>query len=336
MNNFLKIFSLPASWLYRLAIGIRNGLYNSHFIHTTDAPLPSICVGNLAVGGTGKTPMVEYLIRLLSPHYKIAVLSRGYKRATRGFVLADPNATAASIGDEPLQLHRKFPNIVVAVCADRVMGIKRLRQAFPDLQLVILDDAFQHRRIRCGLNILLTAADRLYVDDHYLPYGRLRDAKSQSLRADIIVVTKCPEGLQPIDKRLIDTRLHLPSYQSLFFSTIGYPEIPTGGRVLLVTAIAHPEYLKRHLRTLFPNIETLYYPDHHVLNRNELRFLEQKAKYYDRVLTTEKDMARLAEAPLSDALRDKLESIPILTQIDKHEAFDRQVLTYVRENIRKR
>ena len=221
MNNFLKIFSLPASWLYRLAIGIRNGLYNSHFIHTTEAPLPAICVGNLAVGGTGKTPMVEYLIRLLSPHYKIAVLSRGYKRATRGFVLADENATAASIGDEPLQLHRKFPDIVVAVCADRVMGIKRLRQAFPDLQLVILDDAFQHRRIRCGLNILLTAADRLYVDDHYLPYGRLRDAKSQSLRADIIVVTKCPEGLQPIDKRLIDTRLHLPSYQSLFFSNIG-------------------------------------------------------------------------------------------------------------------
>jgi tetraacyldisaccharide 4'-kinase len=225
---------------------------------------------------------------------------------------------------------------VVAVCGERLLGMKRLKQAFPDLQVVILDDAFQHRRIRCGLNILLTPADSLYVDDHYLPYGRLRDAKNQSLRADMIVVTKCPKGLKPIEKRLIDTRLHLPSYQSLFFSTIDYPTVEAGERTMLVTAIARPEYLEEHLRTIIPNLETLCFPDHHVLSRNELHFLEQKAKYYDRILTTEKDMARLEEAPLSDALREKLVPIPILTQIDQHEAFDRQVMTYVRENVRKR
>lgn len=327
---------MPASWLYGLGVGIRNALYNSHFIHTRPAPLPAICVGNLAVGGTGKTPMVEYLIRLLSPNYKVAVLSRGYKRETLGFLIADSTATARTIGDEPMQLHRKFPEVIVAVSADRYLGMKRLQNAFPDLQVVILDDAFQHRRIRCGLNILLTPADSLFVDDHFLPYGRLRDSKHQSQRADIVVVTKCPPGIKPIEKRLIDTRLHLPSYQTLFFSFITYPPVRAEGRALLVTAIARPEYLEAYLKTVYPELATLAYPDHHTLSRNELQYLEQKAKYYDRVYTTEKDLVRLEEAPLSDELREKLTPVAIETQIAEHEDFDRQVLTYVYENARKR
>lgn len=191
---------MPASWLYATGVWIRNQLYDQHLIITHDAPLPAICVGNLAVGGTGKTPMTEYLVRLLSPKYKVAVLSRGYKRETHGFLIADSKSTVRTIGDEPLQLHRKFPNIVVAVSADRVSGMKRLKQAYPDLEVVILDDAFQHRCIRCGMNILLTAADSLYVDDHFLPLGRLRDNKRQSLRADILFsrsswVLFCATGL---------------------------------------------------------------------------------------------------------------------------------------------
>lgn len=334
MNNFLKIFSLPASWLYGAGVGIRNALYDSHLLHTTDAPLPAICVGNLAVGGTGKTPMVEYLVRLLSPRYKVAVLSRGYKRVTHGFVLADHNATAATIGDEPMQLHRKFPEVTVAVCGERLVGMKRLKQAFPDLQVVILDDAFQHRHIRCGLNILLTPADSLYVDDSFLPHGRLRDAKRQSHRADIVVVTKCPKGIKPIEKRLIDTRLNLPTYQSLYFSSIVYPPIEAKGRAMLLTAIARPEYLEEQLKTVYPELATLAYPDHHILTTGELRFVEQKAKYYDTVYTTEKDLVRLEQAPLSDALREKLTPIAIETEIAEHETFDRQILTYVHENAR--
>lgn len=325
---------MPASWLYGFGVWIRNTLYDQHLIVTREAPMPAICVGNLAVGGTGKTPMTEYLIRLLSPTYKVAVLSRGYKRETHGFVLADSSATARTIGDEPLQLHRKFPEVVVAVSADRLSGIKRLKQAFPDLQVVILDDAFQHRRIQCGLNILLTPMDSLYVDDHYLPYGRLRDNKSQIRRAEIVVVTKCPPDIKPIDKRLIDTRLHLPAYQHLFFSSIEYPEIGNGGRAMLLTAIARPEYLEAKLKEHYPNLAVVNYPDHHAFSRSDIRYLEQKAKNYDTVFTTEKDLMRLENMNLSEAFTAKLKAIPIRMQIAEHEAFDRHVLTYIHENCR--
>lgn len=311
-------------------------MYDHHLFVSHEAPLPAICVGNLAVGGTGKTPMTEYLIRLLSPTYKVAVLSRGYKRETHGFLIADHTATARSIGDEPLQLHRKFPEVVVAVSADRVSGMKRLKQVYPDLQVVILDDAFQHRLIRCGLNILLTPMDSLYVDDHYLPYGRLRDNKSQSLRADIVVVTKCPPDIKPIEKRLIDTRLHLPSYQHLFFSSIEYPELAGGGKAMLVTAIARPEYLEAKLKEQYPNLVVVSYPDHHTFSRSDIRYLEQKAKNYDTVFTTEKDLMRLENLNLNEAFAAKLRAVPIRMQIADNEAFDRQVMTYVRENSRKK
>ena len=335
MNGFIKILARPASWLYATGVWIRNMLYDQHLIITHDAPLPAICVGNLAVGGTGKTPMTEYLVRLLSPKYKVAVLSRGYKRETHGFLIADSKSTVRTIGDEPLQLHRKFPNIVVAVSADRVSGMKRLKQAYPDLQVVILDDAFQHRRIRCGMNILLTAADSLYVDDQFLPLGRLRDNKRQSLRADIVVVTKCPDNLKPIEKRIIETRLHLPSYQSLFFSHIQYPAIEHQGKALLLTAIARPEYLEAQMKKVYPSLEVLSYPDHHVFSRSEVQLIEKKAQFYDVVYTTEKDLTRLEALPLSDALRAKLMPVPITMRIDEQESFDKKIMQYMHENLKK-
>ena len=326
---------IPLSWGYKLGVAIRHMLFNQHILPSFSVPVPTICVGNLAVGGTGKTPMTEYLVRLLSPKYKVAVLSRGYKRETHGFLIADSKSTVRTIGDEPLQLHRKFPNIVVAVSADRVSGMKRLKQAYPDLQVVILDDAFQHRRIRCGMNILLTAADSLYVDDQFLPLGRLRDNKRQSLRADIVVVTKCPDNLKPIEKRIIETRLHLPSYQSLFFSHIQYPAIEHQGKALLLTAIARPEYLEAQMKKVYPSLEALSYPDHHAFSRSEVQFIEKKAQFYDVVYTTEKDLTRLEALPLSDALRAKLMPVPITMRIDEQESFDKKIMQYMHENLKK-
>ena len=195
MNLLLRILS----WLYGWFVGLRNLLYDEHLLHSFEPGLPTICVGNLAVGGTGKTPHVEYIAMFLHAEgYRVAVLSRGYKRRTVGFVEADEQATAATIGDEAMQLKSKHPELIVAVCEDRLIGISRLKKRHPDLQVVILDDAFQHRRLKAGLNILLTQADRLYVEDHLLPLGRLREQAIGSIRANMVVVTKCPPAIQPI------------------------------------------------------------------------------------------------------------------------------------------
>ncbi|MGN1247581.1 MAG: tetraacyldisaccharide 4'-kinase, partial [Paludibacteraceae bacterium] len=180
----MRTLLAPISWLYGLVLAIRHTLYDNHLLPSHEADIPTICVGNLAVGGTGKTPHVEYLIRLLSPRYKVAVLSRGYKRKTRGFVLADEHASASTIGDEAMQIHSKFPHVAVAVCEDRVRGVRMLKKQVEGLQVVILDDAYQHRAIRCGYYILLTPYNQLYIDDHLLPWGRLRDLKARALKAN--------------------------------------------------------------------------------------------------------------------------------------------------------
>lgn len=234
--------------MYGLVVWIRNLLYDDHILHSTKVAIPTIGVGNLAVGGTGKTPMTEYLVSLLSKRYKVAVLSRGYGRTTKGFRLANAQDTAYTIGDEPMQIYTHFPNIPVAVCADRVKGVKRLQHLFPDLQCVILDDAYQHRPLRCGCYILLTPYDRLYVHDHMLPWGKLRDVPSQSIRANVVVVTKCPEKMLPIDRRVVANALQLPSYQQLVFSRIVYRPLVLPGTPLLLTGIANPQPILTYLR----------------------------------------------------------------------------------------
>ena len=224
----MRTLLAPFSWLYGLGLAIRHTLYDNRLLPSHEADILTICVGNLAVGGTGKTPHVEYLIRLLSPRYKVAVLSRGYKRKTRGFVLADGHASASTIGDEAMQIHSKFPHVAVAVCEDRVRGVRMLKKQVEGLQVVILDDAFQHRAIRCGYYILLTPYNQLYIDDHLLPWGQLRDLKTRALKANSIIVTQCPPDAQPIDFRVIDNRLHLPTFQHLFFSQVRYAENESG------------------------------------------------------------------------------------------------------------
>ena len=314
---------------------IRNLLYDEYILYSTKVSIPTICVGNLAVGGTGKTPMTEYLISLLSQQYKVAVLSRGYGRQTKGFRLADAHDTAQTIGDEPMQIHSHFPNIPVAVCADRVKGLRRLQHLFPDIQCVILDDAYQHRPLRCGMYVLLTPYDCLYVHDHMLPWGKLRDVPNQSIRANVVVVTKCPKKMQPIDRRVVANALHLPSYQQLVFSRIAYQPLDLPGTPLLVTGIANPQPFLAHLSEQYPNTELLAFSDHHVFTARDIETILVKANGYDCVVTTEKDYMRLLQTPLVEQLGGKLYVQTIQTDfgIDK-EAFDRAILLYVSENNR--
>ncbi|MCQ2310336.1 MAG: tetraacyldisaccharide 4'-kinase [Paludibacteraceae bacterium] len=331
--RWYQILSAPVAGIYALVSIVRNGLYKTRLLHVSRVSVPTICVGNLAVGGTGKTPFVEYLIRTLQNDYHVAVLSRGYKRKTHGFVLADKTATALTIGDEPIQIHSKFPHIPLAVCADRVHGIHQLQKLYPDIQVVILDDAYQYRRLKCGYYILLTAYDRLYIDDYFLPMGCLRDNKNESMRASAIVVTKCPETMRPIDQRIIDTKLHLPVFQQLCFSRIVYPELPAGKRVLLLTGIAHPEYLIEHVRKTCPSVQTMTYPDHYSFKTRDIQLIAERADSVDVVLTTEKDYMRLKNMKLPPALAKKLRPLPISIEVLDDTNLIRQIHQYINENL---
>ena len=336
MKKILKYCATPISWLYALGVWVRNVLYDVRVLPSHSVNIPTIAIGNLAVGGTGKTPMTEYLIRLLSSNYKIAVLSRGYGRKTKGFRLASEDDTAKTIGDEPMLIHTHFPNIPVAVCADRVQGINKLQSLIPDLQCVILDDAYQHRKLRAGFYILLTAYDNLYVNDHMLPRGTLRDLPAESVRANAVVVTKCPNTMLPIDRRIVSNSLRLATYQQLYFSSIGYASIDITSTPLLIAGIANPEPLLHHLQQHFPKTELLAFADHRDFTPQDIQLILSKASDYEYVVTTEKDYMRLLQHPeLLEALSQKLRVLPIQTDlgIDK-DAFDRQILMYLSENNR--
>lgn len=330
---------IPLSWLYTLGVHIRHKLYDYRLLPSVSVSVPTINVGNLAVGGTGKTPHVEYIVRLLTQHgYHVAVLSRGYKRKTHGFVLADAQATALTIGDEAMQLHSRFPDVAVAVCENRVWGVHRLQKQVPDLDVVVLDDAFQHRSIRCGLNILLTPYDRLYIHDHMLPWGRLRDLPHRALNADCIVVSKCPESMPPIDMRVVDTQLHLPAYQHLYFSSLHYAPLTLSGQPLIVCGIAQPQYLIHHVQTLYPVAGVLTFADHHIFTPADVQTILDRATPYHWVLTTDKDIQRLRLTSLESDLHaagKQLVVLPVdVKLIYDAEGFDRQILTYVHESTR--
>ena len=222
---FLKSFRIllfPFSLLYWLGIAVRNYLYDKQILKSSSFGLPLICVGNLSVGGTGKSPMVEYLIRMLEQQYHIATLSRGYKRKTKGYALAGPDTTALEIGDEPMQFHQKFPDLPVAVGEERMVAIPQLLHDRPQTELIILDDAFQHRAVKAGLNILLTEYSNLFTRDFYLPTGDLRDLKSSYKRAQIIIVTKCKNGISEIEKEKIIKEIRPVDGQLIFFTGFEY------------------------------------------------------------------------------------------------------------------
>jgi tetraacyldisaccharide 4'-kinase len=349
----------PFSLLYGLVTGVRNWLFDQEILKSAAFQIPVICVGNLSVGGTGKTPHTEFVIRSLQDEWQSVMLSRGYKRVTKGFNLADESSNSQTIGDEPYQIFKKFPNIKVAVDEKRVHGVRKLIESFPGLQLVVLDDAYQHRHIHAGLSILLTDFSNLYTRDLMLPAGTLREWKIGSKRADIIVVTKCPADLKPIEMRIIETELNPETNQLLFFSTYIYDEIipvfteseaevwtferikETNSNVLLIAGIVSPEPIVEQLKKHTSEVETLFFEDHHTFQSKDYALIKSKfdaLKSEEKIiLMTEKDASRIVSDPnFPESLKSRTFAIPIRVQIlNKQETlFIQKIKNYVVENSR--
>ena len=318
-DKILTYLLTPISWIYGGAVRIRNKLYDSGILKEVEHDVPVVSVGNLTIGGTGKTPHVEYLVDHLKSNYKIAVLSRGYKRKTKGFVLATSTSTPEQIGDESYQIYKKFgQDIVVAVAEDRNLGIKELRRLFPDVDLVILDDAFQHRSVKPTVSILLLDKNRPIEDDRLLPLGRLREPVHGKDRADIVVVTKCPSYMNPLEYGLEEKKLDLLSFQKAYFSTVRYEEIKPvfpemarysaslsalteDDKVLLVTGIAFPRTFVRYFKDYPFNVSVMRFPDHHDFCRKDIEEISSRYEAMGGrkkiIVTTEKDAVRIQNNP---------------------------------------
>jgi tetraacyldisaccharide 4'-kinase len=315
MNIFLLLFRIlkpvliPLSVLYGGVVWLRNKMYNAGFFSSIQFSVPVISVGNLSTGGTGKTPHIEYLIRLLQYEYKVATMSRGYKRKTQGFQLAGNDSHASQIGDEPMQFHIKFPEVVVSVCEDRMTGIPRLLGERPDVDVILLDDAFQHRSVKPGLNILITDYSKPFYKDFILPFGSLRENRNAYKRANVIIVSKCPSTLTGTEKAAIRQSINPLPEQHLFFSELVYEplrdfytglpyDLPAKAQIIMVAGIAKPEPMLQHLREQASNVHLLRYPDHHFFTINNLEEIRQTWKNWEQgssiIVTTEKDATRLA------------------------------------------
>jgi tetraacyldisaccharide 4'-kinase len=359
MSKHKNILLYPLSLIYGAITGIRNFLYDNGILPSVEFHLPVICVGNITVGGTGKTPHTEYLADLLRKHYRVATLSRGYKRKTRDFRIVSQTSPVSETGDEPLQIALKFPDVLVAVDRNRVAGVKNILKAAPETEVIILDDGYQHRKITPGFSILLTDYERLIVRDHLLPFGSLRESIGNMSRANIILVTKSPEDLSPIQRRVTVKEMNKAAYQNLYFTSIVYmnpkplfgsPEQQarewelsqfTGAGIVLVTGIANPRHLKEELMKTFGEIRHLAYPDHY--NYREKDILDISAAYAELktpvkyLFTTEKDAVRLMEfTNIADSVRSAFFYIPVGIRFlnDDREEFDNMIIDYVRKNKR--
>ena len=349
----------PLSWLYGLGVGFRNFLFEAGILKSHSYATPVISVGNITVGGTGKTPHVEYLIRLLKDKTNLAVLSRGYKRKSSGFVLAGNDSTMYDIGDEPFQMKQKFPDITVAVDKKRTRGISRLidGEAGKDIDVILLDDAFQHRYVKAGINILLVDYHRLIIYDELLPSGRLREPVGSKDRADIVIVTKCPPDIKPMDYRVITKAMALYPYQQLYFSTHEYGNLErlenldsldhlerledlADKHVLLLTGIASPEQMKLDLEKYAKDIHPLAFADHHHFKEKDIQQINDTFGSLPSpkcIITTEKDAVRLRTVEgLSDEVQQHLYVLPIRIKLllDQEESFNKHIIDYVRKNSR--
>lgn len=325
-------FLTPLSWLYGLGVRFRNFMFDCGLLRSKSFDVPVISVGNITVGGTGKTPHTEYLIRLLSKDQQVAVLSRGYKRKSRGYRLATTDTKVEEIGDEPFQMKSKYPQIHMAVDKNRCHGIEQLIKddVNPPVDVIILDDAYQHRYVTPGINILLMDYHRLIYFDKLLPAGRLREPKSGRDRADIVIVTKCPRYITPMDKRGIARSLDLGNWQKLFFTTYKYPDTidDIGDNPLLVTGIASPEQMAYDLGKIIPKFEVMSFGDHHNFTPSDIESIKRKAAGRT-ILTTEKDATRLHGL-------DNVKVIPIEVEFmdDRKQEFDDIINSYVLKNSR--
>ncbi|RXM46694.1 tetraacyldisaccharide 4'-kinase [Flavobacterium sp. YO12] len=338
--NILRKILFPFAILYGLITSIRNFLFDKGILKSTSFDIPVIAVGNLSVGGTGKTPQIEYLIRLLSSKYKVATLSRGYKRQSEGFVLADENSNASILGDEPFQFYQKFPNVQVAVDANRTNGITQLLSQKEKPEIILLDDAYQHRKVKAGFYILLTSYGDLYADDFMLPTGNLREARSGAKRANIVIITKCPSNLDESEQENIRRKLKLEASQELYFTFIDYDDCVYSRteklaveeikeeRKLLLAGIAKPKPFFDFLKS--KDDECLTFPDHHHFTEKDIITIAEKAKKH-KIITTEKDYVRLKDT----GIVSQLFYLPIKSSfIREQNNFDKTILNYVGKSSR--
>ena len=356
-GDLIKIndWLLPFSWIYGSIVRFRNWLFDMGLKKSKSFSIPIISVGNITVGGSGKTPHVEYLIRLLHDKAKIAVLSRGYKRKSHGYILANESTTMPEIGDEPFQMHEKFSDIYVAVDAKRARGIENLQndEVSKDVDVVLLDDAFQHRYVKPGINILLVDYHRLIIYDKMLPAGRLREPLSGKNRADIVIITKCPKDLKPMEFRVLTKAMDLYPFQKLYFTSIDY-DTPKGVfeekqigldklqdyHVLLLTGIASPKQMEHDLKPMTKDITNLSFGDHHSFKGKDIDRINDTFESMPEpriIITTEKDAVRLRE---TDGLYEKVKSnmyelpIKVSFMLDQQDNFNEKIISYVRKNSR--
>ena len=356
-GDLIKIndWLLPFSWIYGSIVRFRNLLFDMGLKKSKSFSIPIISVGNITVGGSGKTPHVEYLIRLLHDKAKIAVLSRGYKRKSHGYVLAEESTTMPEIGDEPFQMHQKFSDIYVAVDAKRARGIENLQndEATKDVDVVLLDDAFQHRYVKPGINILLVDYHRLIIYDKMLPAGRLREPLSGKNRADIVIITKCPKDLKPMEFRVLTKAMDLYPFQKLYFTSIDY-DTPKGVfeekqieldklqdyHVLLLTGIASPKQMEHDLKPMTKDITNLSFGDHHSFKGKDIDRINDAFESMPEpriIITTEKDAVRLRETEgLYEKVKSNMYELPIKVSfmLDQQDNFNEKIISYVRKNSR--
>lgn len=354
MSPFLRFFLFPVSILYGAAMELRNQLYDKGVLKSTSFDIPVISIGNLTVGGTGKTPHTEYLIRLLKNKFKVATLSRGYGRKTKGFIIADEKALASTIGDEPFQMYNKFDNIIVTVGEDRVNAIQNILNGKPQTEVILLDDAFQHRAVKPGLNILLTDYNKMFVHNHLLPGGTLREPTHGMKRADIIIVTRTPSIFSPLERRRVESEIRSADHQHLFFSYIKYGEFmpawkesgsvvfskeyyfDRGYSFLFFTAIANIKPLQNYFEERQMNTQYMEFRDHHVFTKEDIKKLEVNfnniANPNKIIVTTEKDFMRLKDPSLMSLLQNlPIYYLPIEVEIHQpgKTKFDKLILDYV-------
>ncbi|MFZ1703809.1 MAG: tetraacyldisaccharide 4'-kinase [Saprospiraceae bacterium] len=347
-KKLFQILLIPFSLLYGGIISLRDMMYETGLLKSSKFNLPVISVGNLSIGGAGKSPHIEYLVSIFQDYLDLGILSRGYKRETTGFRLVSTTDTALTVGDEPLQFKKKFKDVVVAVDENRALGIPMMLGQYPNIQTILLDDAFQHRQVAPGLNILLTPYDHLFTRDYLLPSGRLREWRSAYKRADIILITKCPDEVSPEKRHTILQEINPLSHQKLFFSKFEYDypyhfynaqyriKLDDDLDIILISAIANTSYLEDYLNTKVKNIHSMEFEDHHQFTHGDIDYLIQKYKALPEkrklILTTEKDATRLE--PFNDILYQN--QIPIFIQParvvfldnDKHE-FDATVKDFL-------
>lgn len=350
----------PLAWLYGLGVNFRNLLFDWGILRSRSFDIPVISVGNITVGGTGKTPHTEYLVRLLQSEFQVAVLSRGYKRKSKGFRLVETDMPVEQVGDEPYQMKSKFPDVYIAVDKDRCHGIDQLcsGQMGKDIEVVLLDDAFQHRYVQPGISILLVDYNRLIENDALLPAGRLREPASSKHRANMVIVTKCPDDIKPMDYRVLSKRLDLYPYQQLYFSTLRYgdlrpltsdaaservslKDLSAEDEVLLFTGIASPAQMVADLERMSVRVRTMAFADHHFFSPKDIRRMEQVFQQMKAerkfIVTTEKDAVRLVRLPfLDESLKRHIYVLPIEIEFlqNQQDRFNQNIIGYVRKNKR--